>query len=143
MPGIKHEAVIEVLQNEPHLITLLLRDFGVRIPSGATAAMADTNLSVRDPDLKKTLISDNVIILDGADGKIAVIAEVQSKRPDQSRARLARVRVRCPVPARLRRHRPGDRPYPERGPGQRADDPDRPSWLRPYTARHRARWRNS
>jgi hypothetical protein len=53
MPGIPHEAVVEVLQNEPELVAVLLRTVGVRLPSDLTPVVADSNLSVRDPDRMK------------------------------------------------------------------------------------------
>jgi hypothetical protein len=104
MPDIKHEAVVEVLQNEPQLVAMLLGKFGVPLPSGAVPFMADSNLSIRDPRLKKSLIADNVIVFDGVDGKVAVIAEVQTDWPDRSRslawpayACVARSRHKCDV----------------------------------------------
>lgn len=86
MPTIEHEAVVQVLNNEPHLIAMLLENFGVRLPSGSAAVIADSNLSDRDPERKKSLTADNVIVFQGTDGKIAVIAEVQTEAPDHSRA---------------------------------------------------------
>lgn len=104
MPDIKHEAVVEVLQNEPQLVAMLLGKFGILLPSRAIPFMADSNLSIRDPKLKKSLIADNVIVFDGVDGKVAVIAEVQTDWPDRSRslawpayACVARSRHKCDV----------------------------------------------
>ena len=86
MPGIPHEAVVEVLQNEPTLVALLLRDIGVRLPTGLTPVIADSNLSVRDPDRMKQYTADNVFVFhDEAGKKVVVIVEVQSEAPDQSR----------------------------------------------------------
>lgn len=77
MPGPKHEAIVHVINNEPQLVGMLLRRLGVGLPADATAVMADTNLSVRDPDQDQELIADTVIIFEGPDAKVAVIAEVQ------------------------------------------------------------------
>jgi len=87
MPGIPHEAVIEVLQNEPALVAMLLRDVGVRLPTGLAPVIADSNLSVRDPDHMKQYTADNVFVFqDEAGRKVVVIVEVQSEAPDQSRS---------------------------------------------------------
>jgi hypothetical protein len=83
---------------------MLLRGLGVRLPAGATAVMADTNLSVRDPDQNQELIADTVVVFEGPDGKVAVIAEVQKDPPRGTRhfawpayACVARYRHRCDV----------------------------------------------
>jgi hypothetical protein len=82
MPGIEHEAVVEILHRDPHIAAMLLGRAGVRLPSGAHAVVAESNLSAREPS---TLISDNVLIFEGMTSKIAVIAEVQKHRPDRTR----------------------------------------------------------
>jgi hypothetical protein len=104
MPGPKHEAIVHVINNEPQLVGMLLRGLGVRLPAGATAVMADTNLSVRDPDQNQELIADTVVVFEGPDGKVAVIAEVQKDPPRGTRhfawpayACVARYRHRCDV----------------------------------------------
>jgi hypothetical protein len=50
MPKLRHEAVVEVLQNEPLLVPLLLAyaGAGVRFPRRPAAVIADSNLSARD-----------------------------------------------------------------------------------------------
>lgn len=83
MPSVKHEAVTQVLRNEPQLIPLLLQNLGVRFPAGASVMIADTNLSERDPSNKKVYLSDNVFVFESDEGKIAV-AEIQTKRPRRS-----------------------------------------------------------
>jgi hypothetical protein len=86
MPGIPHEAVVEVLQNEPELVAVLLRTAGVRLPSGLAPVIADSNLSVRDPERPKQYTADNVFIFRNEAGrKAVVIVEVQSEPPDRSR----------------------------------------------------------
>lgn len=85
MPSIPHEAVVEVLHNEPQLVAMLLGKLGTHLPSGAIPFFVDSNLSLRDPRWKKTLIADDVVMFDGIDGKVVVIAEVQTNPPDRSR----------------------------------------------------------
>lgn len=86
MPGIPHEAVVEILQNEPTLVAMLLRDIGVGLPADLTPVIADSNLSVRDPDHKKQYTADNVFVFRNKAGeKVVVIVEVQSEPPDRSR----------------------------------------------------------
>ena len=85
MPGIRHTAVVQVINNEPQLVGKLLENSGVLLPADATAYMADSNLSIRDPDEEIELRADNVIIFEGAGSKVAVIAEVQSDPPRLSR----------------------------------------------------------
>ena len=84
-PSIPHEAVVEVLHNEPQLVAMLLGKLGTHLPSGAAPFFLDSNLSLCDPGWKKTLIVDNVVVFDGIDGKVAVIAEVQTNPPNRSR----------------------------------------------------------
>jgi hypothetical protein len=87
MPGIAHEAVVEVLQNEPALVATLLRDVGIGLPADLTPIIADSNLSVRDPDRKKQYTADNVFVFRSEGGKkVVVIVEVQSEAPDHNRA---------------------------------------------------------
>jgi hypothetical protein len=91
MPKLRHEAVVEILQNEPELVLLLLARAGVRVRfgSGVTATIADSNLSDREEDAKgkvKGLFSDNVFVFECDGRKIAVIAEVQTDRPDEERS---------------------------------------------------------
>jgi hypothetical protein len=85
-PSIRHEAVVEVLRNEPGLLALLLGLLGVQLPSGALPILADSNLSSRDPDLPKTLLADNVFLFQGPKNRVAVIAEVQTAPPGRPRS---------------------------------------------------------
>jgi hypothetical protein len=112
MPGIEHEAVVEILHRDPQIAAMLLGRAGVKLPSGAHAVAADSNLSAREPS---TLISDNVLVFEGMD------------------------RVQRPGAARLRRHSPGVRAYQNGGAGQRPDDKDGSSRLRPDAACERTR----
>lgn len=45
MPGISHEAPLELLRRNPQLATVLLRGLGVAVPAAATAQMAPSDLS--------------------------------------------------------------------------------------------------
>jgi hypothetical protein len=74
MPGVAHESVVEVLQNEPELVVLLLRAAGVRLPSRLTPVIADSNLSVRDPKRIKQYLADNVFVFQGARRRRATAA---------------------------------------------------------------------
>jgi hypothetical protein len=68
-PSIPHEAVVEVLHNEPQLVAMLLGKLGTHLPSGAAPFFLDSNLSLCDPRWKKTC--DVVLLVVGL-GKKAV-----------------------------------------------------------------------
>lgn len=109
MPKLRHEAVVEILQNEPKLVLQLLEIAGAPQPFGSRVrvTVADSDLSDRDaadddcgPVL--TLISDNVFVFAGGRVKIAVVAEVQTGAPAKDRtlswpayAANARARHKC------------------------------------------------
>jgi hypothetical protein len=92
MPKIRHEAVVEILQNEPELVLSLLECLGMHLGFGspATMAIADSNLSDRDAadedEHVRGLFSDNVFVFEREGRRVAVIAEVQAKRPDEERS---------------------------------------------------------
>jgi hypothetical protein len=92
MPNLPHEAVVELLQNEPLLVLELLARAGIDVPprSRVSAAIADSNLtdrdSGRDPEQVRALFSDNVFIFRAGSRKFAVIAEAQTTAPGKSRA---------------------------------------------------------
>jgi hypothetical protein len=70
MPKLRHDAVVEILQNEPKLVLLLLQSAGVylRFGSRVTVTVADSDLSDRDADddgRVLTLLSDNVFVFKG------------------------------------------------------------------------------
>ena len=85
MPGIRHQAVVQVLRDDPQLLVMLLGRLGVRLPSGAVPDLKDSNLSSRDPDYLKELIADNVFLFKGISRRVAVVFEVQSGRPKPDR----------------------------------------------------------
>jgi hypothetical protein len=86
MPGIEHEAIVQLLHDKPQLAATLLTALGAgaRVPAGATAAVADSDLSARRP---LALIAENVIKFSGPAGKLVVIAEVQKDPPDRKKLR--------------------------------------------------------
>jgi hypothetical protein len=92
MPDLPHEAVVELLQNEPLLVLDLLARAGIEVPprSAVTAFVADSNLTDRDsgrhPKQVQSLFSDNVFIFRTGQRKFAVIAEAQTTSPGKSRA---------------------------------------------------------
>jgi hypothetical protein len=92
MPKLHHEAVVEILQNEPELVLQLLACAGVHLQFGThvAATLANSDLSDREPeDGKKwfrNLFSDNVFVFEGDGRQVAVIAEVQTDPPDRDRS---------------------------------------------------------
>jgi hypothetical protein len=92
MPKLRHEAVVEILQNEPELVLQLLACAGMHLRFGTqvAATIADSNLSDRDADdggdQIQGLFSDNVFVFEGDGRRVAVIAEVQTGRPDTERS---------------------------------------------------------
>jgi hypothetical protein len=99
VPSIHHEAAVELLRRNPHLAGALLASAGVRIPAGATAVLADSNLSVPEPI---ELRADVVTVHEGADSKLAIVTEIQKDPPDAGKRRawiaylaLAQVEHRC------------------------------------------------
>lgn len=88
MPKLQHEAVVEIFQNEPELVLSLLAHSGMHLPFGPEVGvtLGDSNLSNRVADgseYLRSLFSDNVFVFEGDTRKVAVIAEVQSDRPDE------------------------------------------------------------
>lgn len=107
MPGITHEAPVELLRREPLLAAALLDGTGVYIPPGAKAVMAAGDLSSALP---AEFRADAVIVLDGEDSepggpsaKLAVVIEVQTSADDRKRRvwpaylTLARAQHDCPA----------------------------------------------
>jgi hypothetical protein len=92
MPKIRHEAVVEILQNEPELVLSLLQCIGMNLGFGSqgTMAIADSDLSDRDAadenEHVRSLFSDNVFVFDEDRRRVAVIAEIQTRCPDDERS---------------------------------------------------------
>jgi hypothetical protein len=51
MPTLKHQAIIQILRDEPQLVTALLGHIGFVTPSGSYPVIADSDLSHRRPGL--------------------------------------------------------------------------------------------
>ena len=85
MPGSKHQAIIQILRDEPQLVAMLLGRIGIRTPSGSYPVIADSDLSHRTPRLLKELRADNVFLFPGMHETIAVVVEVQTARPGKKR----------------------------------------------------------
>jgi hypothetical protein len=85
MPGSKHQAIIQILRDEPQLIAMLLGVIGIMTPLGSYPVIVDSDLSHRTPRLLKELHADNVFLFQGLYETIAVVVEVQTTRPDNKR----------------------------------------------------------
>lgn len=101
MPGIAHEAPLELLHGNPLLAVALAAAGGITVPAGASAWMADSNLTSRLPT---ELRADAVTVISGDGGKLVVVTEVQQEPPSPSKQRawpaylaLARVEHKCPA----------------------------------------------
>jgi hypothetical protein len=100
MPSIQHEAVVELLHRNRHLVAALLAPCGIRVSADTTAVIADSNLSARTPI---ALTAEIVIELTAPDGtQRVVIFEVQKDPPKPWKRRawaayvtLAGVRHKC------------------------------------------------
>ena len=126
MPGIEHEAAVELLRRNPELAAALLASVGVQIPAGATAVMADSNLSVPEPT---ELRADLVTLHQGTGGKLAIVTEVQTDPPSKKKRRawpayvaVAQVEHECDAVLIVIALRPGTarssaRPIPTGHPG--------------------------
>src|SRR5258708_33850550 len=107
MPGVGHEAPVELLRRNALLAAALLHGTGVEVPAGVAAVMAAGDLSSALP---AELRADAVIVLDGRGvgpgrqpGKLAVVVEVQIA-PEEGKRRvwpaylaLARAQHECPA----------------------------------------------
>jgi hypothetical protein len=62
MPKLKHQAIVQILHDEPQLVAMLLGHSGLMTPSGSYPVIADRDLSHRSPDLLKELREDNVCV---------------------------------------------------------------------------------
>jgi hypothetical protein len=84
VPGIAHEAAVELLRHNPQLAAAWLASAGVRVPAEAVAVLADSNLSVPEPT---ELRADVVTVHEDADGKVVIVTEVQKDPPDGDKRR--------------------------------------------------------
>jgi hypothetical protein len=74
MPGLKHQSIVQILRDEPQLVTMFLGRSGFRLPSGAMPVIVDSDLSHRDPGMLKELLSDNVFLYKGMEEDVAVVS---------------------------------------------------------------------
>jgi hypothetical protein len=99
MPGLEHEAAVELLRRNPELTAALLASAGVPVPAGAAAVVTDSNLSLPEPT---ELRADLVTLYPGTGGSLAIVTEVQKDPPDKKKRRawpayvaVARVEHEC------------------------------------------------
>jgi hypothetical protein len=85
MPALQHQAIVQILRDEPRLVAMLLGRIGIKTPSGSYPVIVDSDLSHRTPRLLKELRADNVFLFPGMYETIAVVVEVQTTRPDNRR----------------------------------------------------------
>jgi hypothetical protein len=53
MPALQHQAIVQILRDEPQLVAMLLGRIGIRTPSGSYPVIVDSDLSHRTPRLLK------------------------------------------------------------------------------------------
>jgi hypothetical protein len=87
MPNLKHQAIVQILRDDPHLVTMLLGHIGFITPSGSYPLIVDSDLSHRTSRLLKELRGDNVFLFPGLNETVAVVVEVQTTRPNDGRQR--------------------------------------------------------
>ena len=80
MPGVLHEAPLELLRRSPQLAGELLRNCGVPVAAGAIATAVPGDVSSAPVELR----ADAVFLVDHSDGELVVVAESQTK-PDASK----------------------------------------------------------
>jgi hypothetical protein len=85
MPQLQHQAIIQILHDQPQLVAMLLGRIGIKTPSGSYPVIADSDLSHRTSRLLKELRADNVFLFPGMYETIAVVVEVQTTRPNDKR----------------------------------------------------------
>jgi hypothetical protein len=84
MPGIEHEAVVQLILNNPRLLEPLLAVTGLRVPPDREPVIADSNLSVREPD---EFHAELVTVHSVMGRKLAVVVEVQTDPPKPAKRR--------------------------------------------------------
>lgn len=78
MPSIEHEAVVQLILNNPRLLEPLLAVTSLRVPPDKEPVVADSNLSVREPDeFHAELVTVHTVV----GRKLAVVVEVQTDPP--------------------------------------------------------------
>jgi hypothetical protein len=100
VPGIPHEAPLELLRRNPQLATALLAGAGLAVPADSVAVVASTDMTSALPS---ELRADAVIALEGPAAKLVVVVEVQTaadidkKWVWPSYLVQARLQHRCPA----------------------------------------------
>lgn len=100
MPGIPHEAPVELLRRNPQLASALVAAAGLAVPADSVAVVASTDMTSALPS---ELRADAVIVLEGPAGKMVVVVEVQTaadidkKWVWPSYLVQARLQHRCPA----------------------------------------------
>jgi hypothetical protein len=84
MPGVLHEAPLELLRRNPLLAAALVSAAGIDIPAEATAEQADSNLT---SCLPTELRADAVTVIKAQGVKLAVVTEVQRASPKKAKRR--------------------------------------------------------
>lgn len=85
MPGMRHEATVELFRTTPELLTLFLQRAGVPAPA-RTPEGVDSDVSARRP---LQLLAENVYLVgeDDDEDKLAAVLEVQTGRPKAKKRR--------------------------------------------------------
>ena len=85
MPALQHQAIIQILHDQPQLVAMLLGQIGFKTPEGSYPVINDSDVSLRTSTLLQELRADNVFLFPGMYETIAVVVEVQTTRPDNKR----------------------------------------------------------
>ena len=96
MPSTRHEGVVLLFRNRPELVGQLLREqLGLKLAVYGTATVVAADLTAVTPTERR---ADLVVMLEGPEGKLAVVVEVQLDRDDRKHwswpAYLAELRAR-------------------------------------------------
>ena len=83
MPGIRHEAAVDLVHRFPQLAAVLLRSAQVPVPAGPVREV-DSNLSARRP---LSFAAESVFLHGDGKGRLAVVVEVQTRPPSRAKRR--------------------------------------------------------
>jgi hypothetical protein len=83
MPGIRHEAVVDLVHRFPQLAAVLLRSVQVPVPAGPVREV-DSNLSARRP---LSFAAESVFLHGEGKQRLAVVVEVQTRPPSRAKWR--------------------------------------------------------
>ena len=83
MPSTQHEGLVLLFRNRPALVAQLLRDqLGLALPAYTTATVVAADLSEVTPTERR---ADLVVMLEGPEGRLAVVVEVQLATDERKR----------------------------------------------------------